>query len=287
MDANHAALILLVIGIVILLLLRGRRRGTGSTRTWTFTIGRPPTTQFDLSKLGNQVGPGETPNIVISEPSLLSGSSPTQFHAETPGLALGALQAKESFGQKVLEQLLLPKSLQQDVEVQKLFQEGFAFLQQKNFDQAILLFRKAVKLAHHNLYLPNANETVQGKVAAMAHHNLATALLAKGDLDAAIIEFREGLRLAPEMAALHDALGNALFAKGDRDSAAGEFCEAARLDPNLATLHNNFGQSLAAGGDLDGAVNEYRKALNLNSNLAVAQENLRAAQEKKSGGTMG
>ena len=168
-----------------------------------------------------------------------------------------------------------------DVEVQKLFDQGFAFLQQENWDEANCVFRKAVNLAHHNLYQPHAKPELEGKIAAIAHNNLASGLMAKGDVEAAIIEFREGLRLAPELASLHDGLGNALSAKGEQDAAASEFREAARLDPTLAAIHNNFGQALAAKGDLNGAVREYRRALNLSSNLPGAQENLRTALEKK------
>jgi tetratricopeptide (TPR) repeat protein len=266
-DATHAALILVVVVIVVLLVSRARR--TGKTPTWTFRIpvGRAPEVeQSHMGGLDTRVKGGEARNILMSE-----ATSP-QLQRELP---------KQSLAQKVLEQLLVPKSLLRDVEVQKLFEQGFGFLQRENYDQAILVFRKAVSLAHHNLYGPHAKPEIEGKIAALAHNNLASGLLAKGDVDAAIIEFREGLRLAPELASLHDGLGNALSVKGERDAAASEFREATRLDPNLAAIHHNFGQALAAKGDLNGAVREYRRALNLSPNLSGAQENLRTALEKK------
>jgi tetratricopeptide (TPR) repeat protein len=275
-DATHAALILVVVVIVVLLVSRARR--TGKTFTWTFRIpvGRmPDMRQSHMGGLDTRVKEGEAQRIAMSE-----ATSP-QPQRELPGSMEWGLQAKESLAQKVLEQLLVPKTLLRDVEVQKLFEQGFAFLQQENYDQAILVFRKAVNLAHHNLYRPSAKPEIEGKIAALAHNNLASGLLAKGDVGAAIIEFREGLRLAPELASLHDGLGNALSAKGEQDAAASEFQEAARLDPNLAAIHNNFGQALAAKGDLNGAVREYRRALNLSPNLPGAQENLHATLEKR------
>jgi tetratricopeptide (TPR) repeat protein len=274
MDATHAALILVVVVVVILLV--SRARGPGKTPTWTFRIpvGRAPEVeQSHMGGLDTRVKEGEAQNIVMA-------TSP-QLQRELPGSMEWGLQAKESLAQKVLEQLLVPRSLLRDVEVQKLFEQGLAFLQRENYDQAILVFRKAVNLAHHNLYRPHAKPEIEGKIAALAHNNLASGLLAKGDVDAAIIEFREGLRLAPELASLHDGLGNALSAKGEQDAAASEFLEVARLDPNLAAIHHNFGQALAAKGDLNGAVREYRRALNLNPNLPGAQEKLRTALEKK------
>jgi len=276
MDATHAALILVVVVVVILLVSRVRR--PGKALTWTFRIPVGRTSNVERSNtvgLDTRVEEREAPNSVISH------ATPTQLQGELPGAMEWGLKAKESLGQKVLEQLLLPKSLLRDVEVQKLFEQGFAFLQRENYDQAILMFRKAVNLAHHNLYWPHAKPEIEGKIAALAHNNLAGGLLAKRDVDAAIIEFREGLRLAPELASLHDGLGSALSAKGEQDAAASEFREAARLDPNLAAIHHNFGQALAAKGDLNGAVREYRRALNLSPNLPGAQENLRTALEKK------
>ncbi len=276
MDATHAALILVVVVVVILLVSRVRR--PGKALTWTFRIPVGRTSNVERSNtvgLDTRVEEREAPNSVISH------ATPTHLQGELPGAMEWGLQAKESLGQKVLEQLLLPKSLLRDVEVQKLFEQGFAFLQRENYDQAILMFRKAVNLAHHNLYRPHAKPEIEGKIAALAHNNLASSLLAKGEVDAAIIEFREGLRLAPELASLHDGLGSALSAKGEQDAAASEFREAARLDPNLAAIHHNFGQALAAKGDLNGAVREYRRALNLSPNLPGAQENLRTALEKK------
>ena len=276
MDATHTVLVLAVVVVVLLLVLRGRRPGKTLTWTWRIPIGRSPSAeQFNMVRLGTQVKEGEIPKAVVSD------ANSVQLQAEPPGTTELGLHPKESFGQKVLEQLLVPKSLLKNVEVQKLFEEGFALLQQKSFDEAIRVFRKAVTLAHHNLYQPHAKDEIEGKIAAIAHSNLASALLVQGDLDAAIIEVREGLRLAPDLASLHDNLANALSAKGDQDAAAAEFREAAHLDPNLAVMHHNFGQALAARGDLEGAVKEYRRALSLNPNLAEAQQNLRTALDKK------
>ncbi len=183
MDIAHVALILVVVVIVILLLSRGRR--PGGTLTWTFRIpvGRTPNVeQFHTGGPGSQVKEGKPSNIVTSEWTQLPGG--------LPGTGGSNLQAKEGLGQRVLEQLLLPKSLLGDVEVQNLFAEGSAFLQQGKLDEAILVFRKAVSLAHHNLYQPRAKPEIEGKIAAIAHNNLASGLLAKGEIDAAIIEFR-------------------------------------------------------------------------------------------------
>ncbi len=273
MDTTHVLLILVVVAVVILLVSQGRR--PGGTLTWTFRIPvgrRPNVERLPMDRLDSQVKEGKASNVVMSEWTQIAG-----------GPVGTNLQPKESLSQRVLEQLLLPKSLLGDVEVQKLFADGSASLQQGKLDEAILVLRKAVNLAHHNLYQPHAKPEIEGKIAAIAHSNLAGGLLAKGEVDAAIIEFREGLRIAPDFASLRDGLGNALSTKGEQDAAANEFREAARLDPNLALMHNSFGQALATKGDREGAVREYRRALNLNPNLAGTQENLRTLLENQGG----
>jgi tetratricopeptide (TPR) repeat protein len=258
MDATHLALFLVVL-LIVIVLLAGRRR-SGNAFTWTFRVPlgrRPKLDGLNMAGLSN----GR-----FSDSSAIAFSRRSGVVVDTNAIT------KESLPQRLFEQLVLPKDLLGDLEVQKLFEQGFLYLQEKNYQRAVSVFRKAVNLAHHNLYLPRANSEVEGKIAALVHTNLASSLMAKGDLDAAIIEFREGLRLDPNLAALHDGLGACLLAKGDQAAAAGEFREAARLDPNLAVVHMNLSEALARKGDVEGAARERRRALNLNASLAERRD---------------
>ena len=106
---------------------------------------------------------------------VLSDLTSTQLPATLLGTVRPELPSKQSVGQRVLEQLLIPRSLLMDVEVQKLFDQGFAFLQQENWDEANRVFRKAVNLAHHNLYQPHAKPELEGKIAAIAHNDMIQA----------------------------------------------------------------------------------------------------------------
>ena len=100
------------------------------------------------------------------------------------------------------------------------------------------------------------------------------ALFAKHDLDGAIAEYRQALRLKPRDAKAHYELGLALKAKGDLDGAISEYREAIRLEPTLAEAHVNIGSALQVKGDLDGAIAEYREAIRLKPDLALAHANL-------------
>ena len=54
--------------------------------------------------------------------------------------------------------------------------------------------------------------------------------------------------------------------KGDLDGAIAEYREALRLNPNDDEAHFNLGVALGKKGDWDGAIAEYREALRLNPN---------------------
>ena len=72
--------------------------------------------------------------------------------------------------------------------------------------------------------------------------------------------------------------------KGDSEGAAAEFREALRLQPDLAAIRTQSGDTLAARGNVDVAIAEYRKALRLSPDLQQAQNGLQAALAKKGEG---
>jgi tetratricopeptide (TPR) repeat protein len=67
-----------------------------------------------------------------------------------------------------------------------------------------------------------------------AHFNLGTELAKKGDLDGAIAEYREALRLNPNDAKMHAILAGTLDLNGDKRGAMEEFRAASILDPRNA-----------------------------------------------------
>jgi tetratricopeptide (TPR) repeat protein len=114
-----------------------------------------------------------------------------------------------------------------------------------------------------------------------AHRNLGNALSDKGRLDEAIAEYREALRLKPDLAEAHYNLGNALRDKGRLEEAIAEFREALRLQMDYAEAHNNLGDALRGKGQLDEAIAEHREALRLKPDLAEAHCNLGIALRGK------
>jgi tetratricopeptide (TPR) repeat protein len=83
-------------------------------------------------------------------------------------------------------------------------------------------------------------------------------------VDAAIAEYREGLRLNPENDSAHYNLGIALGAKGNLEGAIAETRAALRLDSNNPQLHYSLAYWLEKYGDREGALGEYRTAYTRN-----------------------
>jgi len=109
---------------------------------------------------------------------------------------------------------------------------------------------------------------------AHAHHNLGIALEKKGQLDEAIRQYQEAIRLKPDYAEAQYALGVVFLEKGQLDEAIPEFQGAIRLQPDYADAHNNLGLALGRKGQLDEAIRQLQEAIRLKPDYAQAHNNL-------------
>ncbi len=107
-----------------------------------------------------------------------------------------------------------------------------------------------------------------------AHTYYGNALASQGNVDGAIAEYAEAIRIRPDYPEAHNNLGPALAAKGRMNDAIREFTEAIRLRPNYADAHNNLGVALASQGKFDAAIAQYNDALRLDPDHARARGNL-------------
>jgi tetratricopeptide (TPR) repeat protein len=73
-------------------------------------------------------------------------------------------------------------------------------------------------------------------------------------------------------------LGLTLRRKGDLDGAVAEYREALRVNPKHADARSNLGYALQLRGDVDGAIREYQEALRASPKHTTARENLTWAQ---------
>ena len=107
-----------------------------------------------------------------------------------------------------------------------------------------------------------------------AHNNLGNALLQKGKMDEAMVQFQKALQINPDYAEAHNNLGTALAQKGKVDEAIAQFQKAMQIKPDLAEAHNNLGNALLQKGNVDEAVVQYQKALQIKPDFAEACYNL-------------
>jgi tetratricopeptide (TPR) repeat protein len=109
---------------------------------------------------------------------------------------------------------------------------------------------------------------------ALARTALGTALDNKGQIDEAIRQFQESIRLNPVYADAHYNLGVAFFQRGRTAEAIRQFQEALRLEPDHAQAHNNLGTALGRQGQIDDAIHQFQEALRLKPDYAEARKNL-------------
>src|SRR6266545_310406 len=95
------------------------------------------------------------------------------------------------------------------------------------------------------------------------HFQVGLAYKLKGQIDDAMREYREAIRLDPAYAPAHNNLGNAHKKKGELDDAIREYREAIRVAPGYARAHYNLGVAYQARGRIDDAIREYREAMRL------------------------
>lgn len=111
-----------------------------------------------------------------------------------------------------------------------------------------------------------------------ARSNLAMILSVLGDLDGAIAEFMEVLRLRPDSVEAYTNLGLTYMAKGRADLAIFSYQAALHYNPDSAEAHNALGVAFASGGLSGEAVAEFSEALRLDPDNAEYASNLSAAK---------
>jgi Flp pilus assembly protein TadD len=139
--------------------------------------------------------------------------------------------------------------------------------------QQIGYWRDSEALFRHALAVTENNH--------LAHNNLGAALVAKGQMDEAIRQYQEALRLKPRYTNARCNLAAALVNKGQIDEALSQYQEAIRLKPGFADAHYSLGIALVTKGQIDEAIRQYQEAIRLKPDYAEAHNNLGIALGRK------
>lgn len=106
---------------------------------------------------------------------------------------------------------------------------------------------------------------------AFAYRGVALRYL--GELDKAIQDLSEAIRLSPGTAAWRNNRGLTFNNKKEYDLAIADYTEAIRLKPRWALPRNNRGRAFANKREFDQAIADYSEALRLDPNYALAFNN--------------
>ena len=135
---------------------------------------------------------------------------------------------------------------------------GVTFHQQREYDQAIEYYDKAIEL--------NPQHTG-------AYNNRGLAKVDSGDLQGAIADYGKAIELNPQLVEAYNNRGNAKSDSGDLRGAIADYDKAIELNPQLAEAYYNRGAAKVALDDQQGAIADYDKAIELNPQFAAAYYN--------------
>ena len=113
------------------------------------------------------------------------------------------------------------------------------------------------------------------------HYNLGLALVLKGRVDEAIVQFHKALEIDPRNSNAHDNLGSALVQKGEGDEAIEEYQKALQDNPDNFEAHNNLGHAFLKRKELDAAIVQFQQAVRLNPSFADSRISLSNALLQK------
>jgi tetratricopeptide (TPR) repeat protein len=85
----------------------------------------------------------------------------------------------------------------------------------------------------------------------------------KGDLDGAVKDYNEAIRLKPDYADAFNNRGNARYDQRNYEEAIQDYNEAIRLKPGYTLAFNNRGMARKAKGDIEGANRDFEQAKRL------------------------
>ena len=134
-------------------------------------------------------------------------------------------------------------------------------------------WRNSVVLFEHALRVTECNS--------IAHNNLGTALMSRGDFERAKEHFSAAVKTAPDNIDALNNLGVALLVLGRPIEAANTFKQVLNSTPHDATVHSNLGVALLQQGAYDEAEQYLSRALEMDPGLDRARLALRMVHQAR------
>jgi len=109
-----------------------------------------------------------------------------------------------------------------------------------------------------------------GRSLARLYTRRGGAYQAQGDVNRAVADYNESMRIDPTYPAAYSNRGNIWFRRGEFDRAIADYNQAIQLDPKYGIAYANRGSALGAKGDLDRAIADFDQAIQLDPKDAEA-----------------
>jgi tetratricopeptide (TPR) repeat protein len=151
-------------------------------------------------------------------------------------------------------------------EITKTLARADRFKQEGQFDRAITIYLKAIKLDFKNH---------------PAYHAVGQCLVKQGKLTEAAGFFRHALEIAPDYVWSCHCLGQVYYWQGKIAEAIELARLATQLNPQIASIQHQLGLALAKQGDLEEAIAAYQKAIELDDNSIEVYFSWAEALEKQ------
>ena len=120
------------------------------------------------------------------------------------------------------------------------------------------------------LLVPALISGISTSESAEQHFTAAVELQKQGQLEEAIAEYGEAIRLNPQAAEAYFNRGNSFKGLGQYQRAIADYDETIRLEPQLPTAYNNRGNSFLGLGQYQRAIADYDEAIRIDPELANA-----------------
>ncbi|AFY81753.1 serine protease [Oscillatoria acuminata] len=161
-------------------------------------------------------------------------------------------------------------------------------IQRQNQDAVLYMFRAGILSALNRYQEAVAAYTIAIDITphSWAYNNRGAIRKDLGDVQGAIDDFNQAIKINPQNTNAYYNRGNARKESGDWQGVIADYTKAIDLNPQYADAYNNRGVARKDSGDLSGAIADYTKAIELNPLYAGAYYN-RGYARKDSGDLSG
>jgi tetratricopeptide (TPR) repeat protein len=207
-------------------------------------------------------------DAIIADDSKTKQLEDSQKRTQAAMAEIESLRMQLAKSNDEIEKLRIQKDYTQQSQLltaEDWFSKGYRASEDKDWDNTILNYQKAIELKPDYAY---------------AYNNIGLAYYEKGNDDQAILLYEKAIELKPDYAYVYNNLGLSYYEKGMYDKAIQSYRKALELKPDFADAYFNMGLSYNNTSNYDKAIQSYQKTIELKPDDNVAYNNMGYAYNK-------